>query len=241
MPRGRAIPISGSARARTLPNAPAGPPLIRGFSPPAAAGGEIVSLTGTGFARTTEVRFLGRHGRFARGRVPHHLGSRAHGGSARRRGRQAHGPQLLAVATTEGLAVTVPRHQTIRPGILPPFRRQSGVVSRRTCLDQFRRYRQLREQPIDFHFPWRTGHSGRRRTALTSSSMTADWAMPAEIRTPSSLSPARSFPIGSNALRSGSRSAIIIPSPVDRAVRHSAYASRSSVMSRSPSPACSCR
>jgi IPT/TIG domain len=104
-----------------LSSVPAGPPLIRGFSPPAAASGEIVTLTGNGFARTTEVRLLASTG-----------GSRAAGFRiiSDRELRvevpdeevATHTAQLLAVATTEGLAVTVPRHQTIRPGILPPFR-----------------------------------------------------------------------------------------------------------------------
>ncbi len=109
-----------------IADSPAIPPQIRGFSPRAAFSGEIISLAGKGLARTSAVRFLGPNG-----------GSRDAGFrvvSDREilvevpESETTTGPQLLAVVTTEGLAVTVPRSQAIRPTAVARFGRFARPV-----------------------------------------------------------------------------------------------------------------
>jgi hypothetical protein len=109
-----------------LSKAPETPPLIRGFSPRAAGAGEMITLTGKGFARTKSVRFLGQTGGSTdsgfRLVSDHELRVEVPEADALR------GPQLLAVVTTEGVAVTVPRNATIRPTALALSRRNRGLV-----------------------------------------------------------------------------------------------------------------
>ncbi len=109
-----------------LSEARAVPPLIRGFSPRAGGSGEIITLTGKGFARTNAVLFLGQAG-----------GSRAAGFrvvSDRElrveipERETTTGPQLLAVVTGEGVTVTVPRNQTISPAAAAPHRRRRAQL-----------------------------------------------------------------------------------------------------------------
>jgi hypothetical protein len=95
---------------------PAGPPRIRSVVPPAAGAGDVVTLDGAGFSRTTEVLFLDpfRGARQAGFRVV----------SDRQLKLEVPdldaitGPQLLAVITTEGLTITIPRDRTFRPGAM---------------------------------------------------------------------------------------------------------------------------
>ena len=105
-----------------LSDTPDVPPLIRGFSPPAARAGEIITLAGKGFARTNEVRFLGPTGgsRDAGYRVvsDRELWVEVPDGEA------TTSPQLVAVVTNEGVAVTVPLNQTVGPPALGPLRRR---------------------------------------------------------------------------------------------------------------------
>jgi hypothetical protein len=91
------------------------PPQIDTFAPYAGAAGDIVKLTGRGFAQTTNVwikepsvpprqtgfRIISDH--TLRIEVPDDSG--------------ASGPALIMVATTAGLAVTVPDDRTIRPAL----------------------------------------------------------------------------------------------------------------------------
>jgi hypothetical protein len=98
--------------------APAVPPTISSVVPPAAGAGDVITLKGKGFARTTEVFFLN---------------SQAQARSAGFRivsDRQLEvevpdkdaitGPQVVVVITTEGLTLTLPRNGTIRPGVARP-------------------------------------------------------------------------------------------------------------------------
>ncbi len=105
-----------------LSEAPAVPPLIRGFSPSAGGSGEIITLTGKGFARTNAVRFLGQAGgsRAAGFRV---VSDRVLRVEIPER-ETTTGPQLLAVVTSEGVTVTVPRNQTISPAAAARYRRR---------------------------------------------------------------------------------------------------------------------
>jgi hypothetical protein len=109
----------------------AAPPSIRAFSPRAARPGEIVTVIGSGFARTTEVSFLGA----ARGLQV--AGFRVVSDRELKvevpEGETASAPQLLAIVTTEGLAVTVPRNQTIRPSAVARYR-QNPALSRAALL-----------------------------------------------------------------------------------------------------------
>ena len=96
---------------------PAVPPWIQSVVPAAAGAGDVVTLDGTGFSRTTEVFFLDpTHG-------PRQAGFRVV--SDRQIKLEVPdldaitGPQLLAVVTTEGLTVTIPRYRTIHPGTMP--------------------------------------------------------------------------------------------------------------------------
>jgi hypothetical protein len=105
-----------------LSSARTDPPVIRGLSRRAAQAGEIVTLTGNGFARATEVNFLGQAGvlRAAGFRVVSDRELRVEVPE----GEATTAPQLLAVLTTEGMTVTVPRNQTIRATALAAFRRR---------------------------------------------------------------------------------------------------------------------
>jgi hypothetical protein len=107
-----------------LSEARAVPPLIRGFSPRAGGSGEIITLTGKGFARTNAVLFLGQAGgsRAAGFRV---VSDRVLRVEILER-ETTTGPQLLAVVTSEGVAVTVPRNQTISPAAAAPRRRRAA-------------------------------------------------------------------------------------------------------------------
>jgi hypothetical protein len=109
-----------------LASAPTAPPVIRGFSPHGTQAGEIVTLTGSGFARATDVSFVGPAGvsRSAGFRVvsDHELKVEVPEGGA------TTSSQFLAVVTTEGMAVTVPRSQTIRPLALPAVRRNAAQL-----------------------------------------------------------------------------------------------------------------
>ena len=109
-----------------LSDVPAVPPLIRAFSARAARPGELITLTGKGFARTNEVRFLGQNGgsRAAGFRIVSDRELRVEVPEAE----ATTTPQLLTVETTQGLAVTVPRNQTIRPTALALFRRGAARV-----------------------------------------------------------------------------------------------------------------
>jgi hypothetical protein len=108
-----------------LDNVAAGPPAIRAFSPRAARPGEIVTVTGSGFARTTEVSFLGstRGLQVAGFRVVSDRELKVEVPE----GETTTSPQILAVVTTEGLAVTVPRNQTIRPSAVALSRRNPAL------------------------------------------------------------------------------------------------------------------
>ena len=122
MPRDRPVPIPRPPLHQTLSDAPrrsaadlAGSPRVR----PNPASSSRSPARGS--ARTTEVRFLGQNG-----------GSRAAGFrivSDRElkvevpEAEATTTPQLLTVETAQGLAVTVPRNQTIRPTALALFRR----------------------------------------------------------------------------------------------------------------------
>jgi hypothetical protein len=109
-----------------LASAPEVPPVIRGLSSRAAPAGATVTLTGSGFARTIEVSFLGPTGasRAAGFRVvsDHELRVEVPDADA------TSAPQLIAVLTSRGLAVTVPRKQTIRPVAVARFRRNPALM-----------------------------------------------------------------------------------------------------------------
>jgi hypothetical protein len=115
-----AAPVPDLASARAVP------PVIRGLSSRAAPTGAILTLTGSGFARAIEVRFLGRTGgsRAAGFRVVSDRELRVEVPEAD----ATTTPQLIAVLTSHGLAVTVPRNQTIRPGAVAGFRRNPALV-----------------------------------------------------------------------------------------------------------------
>jgi hypothetical protein len=101
-------------------------PIIRGLSPRAAQAGEIVTLTGKGFARATEVSFLGQAGtlRTAGFRVVSDRELRVEVPE----GEATSASQLLTVVTTEGMAVTVPRNQTIRATALAALGRRAPLA-----------------------------------------------------------------------------------------------------------------
>src|SRR5262249_36383693 len=93
---------------------PAVPPWIRSVVPPAGSAGEVITLQGKGFARTTEVLLIDAQGqaRSAGFRIvaDQQLKFEVPDLEA------ITGPQLLAAVSTEGLTVTIPRARTIRPG-----------------------------------------------------------------------------------------------------------------------------
>jgi hypothetical protein len=97
---------------------PAVPPSIEAVVPPAAGAGDVISLKGRGFARTTEVLFLNQNGqsRSAGFRVvsDQHLKVEVPDKDA------ITGPQLVLVVTTEGLTMTLPRGGILRPEQTPP-------------------------------------------------------------------------------------------------------------------------
>ncbi len=89
------------------------PPHIEAVVPAAAAAGDIVSLRGRGFTRTTEVRFIHNDGksRTAGFRIvsDQQLKVEVPDKDA------LSGAQLVMVVTTEGLTVTLPRRGMLRP------------------------------------------------------------------------------------------------------------------------------
>jgi hypothetical protein len=115
-----------SAPVPDLSSARPAPPVIRTLSTRAAPAGAILTLTGSGFARAIEVRFLGRTGgsRAAGFRVVSDRELRVEVPEAD----ATTTPQLIAVLTRHGLAVTVPRNDTIRPSAVAPFRRNPAQL-----------------------------------------------------------------------------------------------------------------
>jgi IPT/TIG domain len=115
-----------AAAAPDLARGPGVPPVIRGLSSRAAPAGAIVAVTGSGFARTIEVSFLGPTGtsRAAGFRVvsDHELRVEVPDADAKT------APQLIAVLTSGGLAITVPRNQTIRPIATSRLRRNPALL-----------------------------------------------------------------------------------------------------------------
>jgi hypothetical protein len=97
---------------------PAVPPGIRSVVPPAGSAGEVITVQGKGFARTTEVFLMDAQGkaRPAGFRIVSDQQLKFEVPDLE----AITGPQLLAVVTTEGLTVTIPRDRTIRPGRLIP-------------------------------------------------------------------------------------------------------------------------
>ena len=124
MSRDRPVPVPGCPpRLRFVARRLTVPPVIRGLSYRYAPPGEIVTLTGSGFSRAIGVSFLGQAGgsRAAGFRVVSDRELKVEVPEAD----ATSTPQLLAVVTTQGLAVTVPRNQTIRPTPLAQFRRNA--------------------------------------------------------------------------------------------------------------------
>jgi hypothetical protein len=113
-----------SAAVPDLARARAVPPVIRGLSSRSAPAGAILTVTGEGFARAIDVRFLGPTGgsRSAGFRVVSDRELRVEVPDAD----DKTSPQLLAVLTSQGLAVTVPRNKTVRPAVAAQFRRNAA-------------------------------------------------------------------------------------------------------------------
>jgi hypothetical protein len=111
---------------------PAVPPWIRSVVPPAGAAGEIITLKGKGFARTTEVRFVRGAG------DPHPAGFRIVSDQQLKvevPDRDLNtGPHLLAVISTEGITITIPRDRTIRPGPMRVFPIHGGAAGPRDAI-----------------------------------------------------------------------------------------------------------
>jgi hypothetical protein len=115
-----------------LDTTPALPPWIRSVVPAAGGAGEVIALQGKGFARTTEVLFMDAHGKTRpagfrivsdqqlKVEIPD-LDAIA-------------GPQLLAVISTEGLTITIPRDRTIRPGPSLPLSGQRSTPELREAI-----------------------------------------------------------------------------------------------------------
>jgi hypothetical protein len=103
-----------------LEDAPAVSPQIRSVSPRAAGAGDVITLDGKGFARTTEVLFLD-----LTPAAPHKAGFRVVSDQQLRvevPDQDARtGPQLVAVVTTEGLTITIPRDRTIRLAVVGAY------------------------------------------------------------------------------------------------------------------------
>jgi hypothetical protein len=121
-------PFIYQAAPRPDPGAiPAVPPLIRSVFPLAAAAGDVITLQGEGFSRSTHVLFLGRD------RSPTQAGFRIISDQQLRVEvpdlEEITGPQAVAVMTTEGLTVTIPRDRTIRPGPTAPVSRRRMILS----------------------------------------------------------------------------------------------------------------
>ncbi len=96
---------------------PAKKPGIEAVVPPAAGAGDIISLTGQGFARTTEVLLIGvfGHSQSAGFRI---VSDRQLNVEVPDQG-VVTGTQVLMVVTTEGLTVTLPRGGIVRLGQIP--------------------------------------------------------------------------------------------------------------------------
>jgi hypothetical protein len=96
-------------------NAPPGPPGGITIAPRAAAAGDIITLSGRGFARTASVRFKDPYAppRPAGFRIVSDRELKVEVPDERPRP----GPQLLLVSSTEGLTLTVPRDRTVRPAL----------------------------------------------------------------------------------------------------------------------------
>ena len=204
MPRRRPVPVRGSARCRTwrahrrFHRSSAG--CRRARQQPAT----IITLTGSGFARTIEVRFLGQTGgSHARG-VPRGLGPRAQGGGSRRGCHDR--PAAHGRRDHRGTGGHRPAESDDSPHRrLPVFRRNPALL--RAALLWIGSGDMVGSVASQSIFIAPGGWSPRpRRTASTSSSTTAGWATRAESQAPSSSSRVRSFPIASNARRSDSRS-----------------------------------
>jgi hypothetical protein len=113
-----------------LGQAPLIPPMIRSIAPLRTAPGGHVSLSGKGFARTTEVLFIDSTG------LPAQAGFRVVSdeqleAEVPARG-VASGVQFVAVVTTEGLTVTTPRSRTLRPG--PAMALSAGAAPPRDAM-----------------------------------------------------------------------------------------------------------
>ncbi len=106
--------------------APAGPPWIGSVVPAAAGAGEVITLSGRGLARTTEVLFMDPLG------LERAAGFRTISDQVLKVEIPdldlMTGQQILVVSTTEGLTVTVPRQWTIRPAMAPRSRQGWPVV-----------------------------------------------------------------------------------------------------------------
>jgi hypothetical protein len=112
--------------------APAVPPSIRSVVPAAGGAGEVIALQGKGLARTTEVLFMDSHGktRPAGFRVVSDQQLKVEVPDLD----AITGPQLLAVITTEGLTITIPRDRTIRPGPMIPLPSQRSAPELREAI-----------------------------------------------------------------------------------------------------------
>jgi hypothetical protein len=86
----------------------------------------VITLQGKGFARTTEVLLMDDQGktRPAGFRVVSDQQLKFEVPDLE----TITGPQLLAVVTTEGLTVTIPRDRIIRPGPLIPVSTRAGIL-----------------------------------------------------------------------------------------------------------------
>ena len=178
VPGGRTVPVCRSASYPTCRSAPAVPPLIRGFSPHAGRSGEIVTLTGKGFARHECSAVPGPDRRLARGRFPRGLGPRAPGGGSGagdhdepaapgcrdQRGSGRHGP----AESDHSVRPPLPRiavERRIKPQTLYA-QASCGSIPARWSI----RYRANR-----FSFPRADSSRRPTRTTITSSSTTAGW------------------------------------------------------------------
>jgi hypothetical protein len=115
-----------------LDRAPAVPPSIRSVVPAAGGAGEVIALQGKGFARTTEVLFMDAQGktRPAGFRIVSDQQLKVEVPDLD----AITGPQLLAVITTEGLTITIPRDRTIRPGPILPLSGQPSTAELREAI-----------------------------------------------------------------------------------------------------------
>jgi hypothetical protein len=104
--------------------APAGPPSIGSIVPAAAWAGDVITLSGRGLARTTEVLFMDPFGLVG---LQRKAGFRIISDQVLKveiPEPEVMYDQVLVVSTTEGLTVTVPRQWTIRPAMGRPSPRR---------------------------------------------------------------------------------------------------------------------